>query len=158
MVESSIPINGFLGTDATFAADNNLVVQLAMGATLIVGLILAKHKRYKAHGACQTTVLLSKRWLIGFEMWPSVRQQVAAHLPKSSPQQVLRDRNDPRCFGFSGGTRGTLHRPCGGHEPRSSTAALQRRKRWVRIDLLLCSVALIGGLGTYYAWYIAPFH
>lgn len=30
-------------------------------------------------------------------------------------------------------------------------------KRWMRIELLLWSVALIGGLGTYYAWYIASF-
>jgi len=25
-------------------------------------------------------------------------------------------------------------------------------KRWMRIELLLWSVALVGGLGTYYAW------
>ncbi len=48
---------GFLGTGATFGADLNLVVQLIMGVALIAGTLLAKQKRYRAHGICQTTVL-----------------------------------------------------------------------------------------------------
>ena len=46
-----LPVNGFLGTGATFAADVNLVVQLAMGVALIGGVILAKKERYTAHAA-----------------------------------------------------------------------------------------------------------
>ena len=75
-------MNGFLGNGATFAADINLIVQLAMGSALIAGMILAMKKRYRAHGACQTVVLLLNLWMIGFEMWPSFRQQVVPHLPK----------------------------------------------------------------------------
>ena len=52
------PINGFLGTGATFEADLNLVVQVVMGVALVAGALLAKRKRYVAHGICQTTVLL----------------------------------------------------------------------------------------------------
>jgi hypothetical protein len=33
-------------------------VQLFMGLALIAGVLLAKQKRYTAHGICQTTVLL----------------------------------------------------------------------------------------------------
>ena len=53
-----IPVKGFLGTGAPFGADLNLVVQLTMGAALIAGALLARYKRYTAHGICQTTVLL----------------------------------------------------------------------------------------------------
>ena len=52
------PREGFLGTGATFEADLNLVVQVIMGVALIAGSLLAKRKRYTAHGICQTTVLL----------------------------------------------------------------------------------------------------
>lgn len=65
---------------ATFAADVNLVVQLAMGGALIFGVILAKRKRYGGHGTRQSTVLLLNLWMIGLEMWPSFRLQRAPHL------------------------------------------------------------------------------
>src|SRR4029077_15157461 len=67
---------GFLGTGATFGADLNLVVQLIMGAGLIAGARLAKTKSYKAHGVCQTTVLLLNLLMIGLVMWPSFQRQV----------------------------------------------------------------------------------
>jgi hypothetical protein len=41
---------GFLGTGAPFAADLNLVTQLILGAALIVGVLFAKHRFYRAHG------------------------------------------------------------------------------------------------------------
>jgi hypothetical protein len=63
-------MNGFLGTGATFAADLNLVVQLIMGAALIAGTVLAKRKRYRAHGICQMTVLFLNLLMIGLVMWP----------------------------------------------------------------------------------------
>jgi len=75
-------MKGFLGTGATFGADLNLVVQLIMGTALIAGARLAKHKRYKAHGICQTTVLLLNLFMIGLVMWPSFRQQVKPALSK----------------------------------------------------------------------------
>ncbi len=49
---------GFLGTGAPFSADINLVLQVTMGGALIAGTWLAKKRRYKAHGVCQTSVLL----------------------------------------------------------------------------------------------------
>src|SRR5260370_19410528 len=69
-------MKGFLGTGATFGADLNLVVQLIMGAALIAGARLAKQKRYRAHGICQTTVLLLNLLMIGLVMGPSFQQQV----------------------------------------------------------------------------------
>ncbi len=63
-------MKGFLGTGATFGADLNLVVQFIMGVALAIGAVLAKRKRYRAHGICQTTVLLLNLLMIGLVMWP----------------------------------------------------------------------------------------
>jgi hypothetical protein len=41
VVLSLFPARGFLGTGATFGADLNLVVQLIMGVSLVVGTVLA---------------------------------------------------------------------------------------------------------------------
>src|ERR1700737_4078912 len=76
------PMKAFLGTGAPFGADLNLVVQLIMGAALIAGALLAKQKRYRAHGICQTTVLLLNLLMIGLVMWPSFQQQVKPALSK----------------------------------------------------------------------------
>lgn len=76
------PINGFLGTGATFEADLNLIVQVVMGVALIAGALLAKRKRYAAHGICQTTLLLLNLGMIGLVMWPSFQQQVRPALPE----------------------------------------------------------------------------
>jgi len=75
-------MKGFLGTGATFEADLNLVVQFIMGVTLLAGPLLAKHKRYRAHGICQTTVLLLNLLMIGLVMWPSFQQQVEPAMSK----------------------------------------------------------------------------
>jgi uncharacterized membrane protein YozB (DUF420 family) len=77
------PTKGFLGTGATFGADLNLVVQLIMAVGLTAGVILAKRKHYKAHGICQTTVLLLNLLMIGLVMWPSFQQQVRPALAKA---------------------------------------------------------------------------
>src|SRR6202049_5235049 len=53
-----------------------------MGVSLIVGTLLAKHKRYTAHGICQTTVLLLNVLMIGLVMGPSFQQQVKPALSK----------------------------------------------------------------------------
>lgn len=76
------PINGFLGTGATFEADLNLIVQVVMGVALIAGALLAKRKRYAAHGICQTTVLLLNLGMIGLVMWTSFQRQVRPALPE----------------------------------------------------------------------------
>ena len=61
------PVRGFLGTGAPFAADFNLVMQLFMGTALIAGVVFAKCKWYRAHGICQTTVLLVNLLMIALD-------------------------------------------------------------------------------------------
>ena len=53
-----VPDEGLSRYRRSLRADFNLVVQLIMGVALGTGAILAKQKRYRAHGICQTTVLL----------------------------------------------------------------------------------------------------
>jgi hypothetical protein len=69
-------VNGFLRTAASFKADVNLVVQVAMGVALIAGAFLARAKRYTAHGICQTAVLLLNLTMILYVMWPSFYNEV----------------------------------------------------------------------------------
>src|SRR5271170_961327 len=75
-------MKGFLGTQAGFGADLNLLIQIAMGTVLLVGAFLVRSKRYTAHGACQATVLVLNLVLISLVMWPSFNLQILPNLPK----------------------------------------------------------------------------
>jgi hypothetical protein len=85
-----LPIQGLLGTGGTFEADLNLVLQFLMGGALVAGALLARRKRYTAHGICQTTVLLLNLGIIGLVTWPSFQQQVTPALQRASINSITR--------------------------------------------------------------------
>src|SRR3954471_16415034 len=74
-------MNGFLGTGATMRADLNLLVQIAMGAALLVGMMLARKKKFEAHKRCQATVVLLNLLLIFLIMVPSFHRSVEPQVP-----------------------------------------------------------------------------
>lgn len=166
------PITGFLGTGATFEADLNLVVQITMGAALIAGARLAKQKRYTAHGICQTTVLLLNLVMIGLVMWPSFQQQVR---PALVPLRFVPARGflqpSAKVFqrwyyavaaihvflGVTAELLGLYIVMVAGTDVLPQWLRFTDWKRWMRAELMLWSVVVLTGVGTYCAWYIAPF-
>ena len=157
IVATQLPVNGFLGTGATFSADLNLIVQLAMGGALIVGVILAKQKRYRAHGVCQTTVLLLNLWMIGFEMWPSFRLQIAPHVPKVLRNTYYTIATIHAALGAAAELLGIYIVLVAGTKLVPPSLRFTQWKRWMRIELALWFLALTWGIGTYYEWYVVPF-
>jgi uncharacterized membrane protein YozB (DUF420 family) len=157
IVATQLPVSGFLGTGATFAADVNFIVQLAMGGALIVGVILARKKRYRAHGACQTTVLLLNVWMIALTMWPSFREQVVPRIPKALERSYYAIATIHMLLGTSAELLGIYIVLVAGTELVPPLLRFTNWKRWMRIELVLWWLALTWGLGTYYEWYVAPF-
>src|SRR5947207_14843827 len=74
-------MKGFLGTGATFYADVNLVIQIAMGVALLVGRQLAKKKNFQAHKICQSSVMILNLLMIFLIMAPSFHKQVQPQVP-----------------------------------------------------------------------------
>ena len=151
------PTKGFLGTGATFEADLNLVAQVVMGLALVGGSLLAKRKRYAAHGICQTTVLLLNLVMIGFVMWPSFNHQVRPALPRGLHKRYF---TAPTIHALLGGAAELLGLyivvvACSRILPPS--LRFKNYKRWMRAELMLWSVVVLTGIGTYYVWYVAPF-
>lgn len=154
---TQLPVNGFLGTGAPFAADVNFIVQLAMGGALIVGVVLAKQKRYRAHGACQTTVLFLDLWMIGLQMWPSFRLQVVPHVPRVLHTAYYTIATVHAAVGTAAELLGIYIVLVAGTKLVPPSLRFTRWKRWMRIELALWLLALTWGIGTYYEWYVAPF-
>jgi uncharacterized membrane protein YozB (DUF420 family) len=150
-------MKGFLGTGATFGADLNLVVQLIMGTTLITGARLAKHRLYKAHGICQTTVLLLNLFMIGLVMWPSFQEQVKPMLSKGLHKWYYEVAILHAVLGTTAELLGLYIVIVAGTNVLPQWLQFKHWKGWMRTELVLWAIVLLSGVGTYYAWYVAPF-
>ena len=150
-------MKGFLGTGATFGADLNLVVQLIMGVALLAGALLAKHKRYKAHGICQTTVLLLNVLMIGLVMWPSFQQHVKPALSKVHHKWYYEVAIMHAALGIMAELLGLYIVIVAGTELLPRWLRFNNWKWWMRTELVLWMIVLLNGVGTYCAWYVAPF-
>jgi uncharacterized membrane protein YozB (DUF420 family) len=151
------PTRGFLGTGATFGADLNLVVQLIMGASLTAGTLLAKHKKYRAHGICQTTVLLLNLLMIGLVMLPSFQQQVKPALFKVFHKWYYEAAVIHALLGITAELLGLYIVIVAGTNVLPQWLRFEQWKPWMRTELVLWAIVLLSGVGTYCAWYVAPF-
>ena len=159
MISSAVFVSakGFLGTGATFGADLNLVVQLTMGVALLAGAFLARQKRYRCHGICQTTVLLLNLLLIGLVMWPSFQQQVKPALSKVLHKWYYEAAAIHAVFGITAELLGLYIVMVAGTNVLPQWLRFKHWKWWMRAELVLWMIVLLSGLGTYCAWYVAPF-
>jgi len=149
-------VKGFLGTWASFSADLNLVVQIAMGIALIAGAFLARAKRYAAHGACQALVLILNLPMIAFVMWPSFDARVLPQLPRHFGKLHYAIAAAHGALGALAEILGLYILLVAGTNILPQAWRFQRWKLWMRIELFLWWVVLLSGIGTYYVWYAAP--
>jgi uncharacterized membrane protein YozB (DUF420 family) len=154
---SFLPNHGFLGTGAPFAADLNLVVQLIMMTALIAGAGLARLKRYGAHGICQTAVLLLNLLMIGLVMLPSFQQQVEPALSKGSHKWYYAVAIAHGILGMTAELLGLYIVIVAGTNVLPQWLRFKHWKWWMRTELALWAIVLLGGMGTDCAWYLAPF-
>lgn len=149
-------MRGFLGTPASFSADLNLVLQIAMGIALLAGALLARAKRYSAHGACMSAVLLLNLVMIALVMWPSFHELV---LPKIPARLARRYYAVATVHGASGAATelfGIYVLLVAGTEAVPQRWRFRRWKLWMRVELAIWWVVLLSGIGTYFLWYGAP--
>lgn len=148
-------MQGFLGMGATFSADLNLVLQVAMALALLAGAWLARRKRYFAHGCVQTTVVLLNLVLIARIMLPSFSKQVASQIPTG-----LNDRYNSVAFAHTvvGGIAALLglYVILTGMKLLPESLRFKNYKPWMRSTLLLWWLAIGLGIFTYAIWYAAP--
>jgi len=155
---SFLSMKGFLGTGATFGADLNLVVQFIMGAALVIGAVLAKQKRYKAHGICQATVLLLNLVMIALVMLPSFRLQVVPAFARVFRKRYYTVATSHGLLGIVAQLLGLYIILVASTNIVPQSLRFTRWKLWMRTELILWWVVVLAGVATYYVWYIAPMH
>jgi hypothetical protein len=141
----------------SFRRGSQLVVQLIMGVSLAIGAVLAKRKRYRAHGICQTTVLLLNLLMIGLVMWPSFQQQVKPALSKVFHKWYYEAATIHAVLGMTAELLGLYIVLVAGTNVLPPWLRFKDWKWWMRTELVLWAIVLLSGVGTYCAWYVAPF-
>ena len=147
---------GCLGTNATFSADFNLVAHIAMGLALLLGMVLARRKRYRAHKYCQSSVLLLNLPLIAFIMFPSFRQQVQPQLPGSLGDSYYAVATLHAVAGTVAQLLGLYILLVAGTKLLPRRLRFRRFKVWMRTELAVWWAVVFLGIGLYYVWYMAP--
>jgi uncharacterized membrane protein YozB (DUF420 family) len=144
---------GFLATAGSFEADFNLLIQVAMGAALIVGALLARAKRYAAHGICQSAVLLLNVAMIAGIMWPSFSSQVLPALPNHLTDSYYGVASAHGVMAVSAELFGLYLLLVAGTDLLPARLRVQRLKLWMQVELGLWWIGIVTGILTYYVWY-----
>ena len=146
-------MNGFFRAGAGLKANFNLVCQLAMGVALIGGALLARAKRYTAHGICQSVVLLLNLIMIAFVMLPSFYGQVLPALPKHLKDDYYGAATAHGILGAVAEMLGLYIVLAVGTDTLPRSVRIIRLKLWMRIELILWWLVIVTGVLTYYVWY-----
>ena len=145
---------GFLGTAAPRYADVVLLLEIGMGIGLLIGAVLARARRFRAHAMCQAAIVLLNAVIIALVMIPSFRVHVSPKIP-------LRLGKAYYALATTHAVLGSLIE-CGavyillaaGTKVLPEKLRLARYKFWMRSVLAGWWVVLLLGLATYARWYV----
>jgi len=149
-------MNGFLGTGATFRADLNLVVQIAMGVALLVGMRLARKKNFRAHKYCQSAVMILNLLMIFLIMVPSFHKQVEPKVPGGLKEAYYLVPYIHAILGTIAELLGLYIVLVAATKLLPKRLRFKRYKPWMRACLWLWWIVILIGIGTYYIWYMKP--
>ena len=106
---------------------------------------------------CQTTVLLLTLLMIGLVMWPSFQQQVESAMSKVLHKWYYEVAAIHAALGITAEFLGLYIVVVAGTNALPQWLRFKHWKWWMRTELVLWAIVLLGGVGTYCAWYVAPF-
>lgn len=145
-------MSGFLGTGAALKADINLVIQLLMGLALLLGMILARRRHYRAHAICQGSVMLLNLVMIALIMLPSFRLGVLPGLPAELDKPFYFVATLHAALGSVAELLGLYIVLRAGTNWLPRALRFENYKLWMRTELALWWTVILLGVATYYVW------
>jgi len=147
---------GLFGGDATLWSDINLLLQIAMGIALLIGMSLAKKKMFRAHGICQSAVVLLNLVAIGFFMLPVFKRGVVSKIPASLGDSFYAVATAHAALGSIAEILGLYIILRAGTNLLPEALRFNNYKRWMRTELTIWWTVILLGIGTYGVWYVMP--
>jgi plastocyanin/uncharacterized membrane protein YozB (DUF420 family) len=133
----------------------NLLVQLSMGLALLLGTVLARKKQFRAHGICQSAVVLFNLIPIALFMRPSFHRVVMPALPAGVHDRFYAVATIHATLGTIAEVLGIYIILSAGLKLLPPALRFTNYKRWMRTELALWWLVIAFGLSTYYVWNVA---
>jgi uncharacterized membrane protein YozB (DUF420 family) len=131
-----------------------LLLEIAMGVGLLIGALLARTRRFRAHAWCQSVIVLLNLAVIVAVMIPSFRAHVSPKIPLKLGKTYY-------ALATAHATLGTITEIVGlyillaaGTSILSEKFRFTKYKLWMRTLLVLWWLVLLLGLATYARWYV----
>lgn len=132
-----------------------LTVELLMGGALLVGMFLARAKRFRAHGICQATVVILNLVPILLFMLPEFRSAVAPGLPAGLKDRFYAITTAHAGLGATAELLGIYILLVAGTKLLPEAVRFKNWKRWMRTELVLWWLVITLGAATYWVWNVA---
>jgi uncharacterized membrane protein YozB (DUF420 family) len=134
-----------------------LLLEIAMGVGLLIGALLARMRRFRAHAWCQSAIVLLNLAVIVLVMIPSFRAHVSPKIPLklSKPYYALATAH--AALGTITEIAGLYILLAAGMSVLPEKFRITKYKRWMRTVLVLWWFVLLLGLATYARWYVPRF-
>ena len=145
---------GFLGTQAPRYADVVLLLEIFMGAGLLVGALLARRQRFRAHAWCQSLIVLANLIVIVALMVPSFHSHVLPRIPLKLGKAYYALATAHAALGTVTEFAGLYILLAAGTKLLPEEFRITRYKLWMRTVLVLWWVVLLLGSATYARWYV----
>src|SRR5258708_17500270 len=149
-------MSGLFGGNATLWSDANLILQFAMGLALLIGMFLARKKMFRAHGICQSAVVILNLAAISFFMLPVFKRGVAPKIPGSLGDSFYAVATAHAVIGSIAELLGLYIILRAGTNLLPESLRFVNYKRWMRAELVIWWVVILLGIGTYGVWYVLP--
>jgi hypothetical protein len=131
-----------------------LVLEIAMGAGLIVGAVLARRRRFREHAWCQSVIVLLNLGVIVFTMIPSFVAHVSPKIPRKLGKSFYALPPAHAALGGITEIAGLYILLAVGTNVLPPRFRITRYKLWMLTLLVLWWVVLVLGFATYFRWYV----
>ena len=131
-----------------------LLFEVVIGIGLLLGAVLARKKRYRAHAWCQSSIVLLNAALIAVAMIPSFHERVQPKIPEKLDRSLYALATAHATLGSLAEAAGLYVALAAGTSFLPERLRLTNYKAWMRSVLTLWWLALLLGLATYIRWYV----
>src|ERR1700686_2154077 len=145
---------GFLGTAAPRYADLLLLLEIAMALALLVGALLARLRRFRAHAVCQSAIVLLNLCVIALVMLPSFRAHVAPRIPQKLGKAFYAFATVHAALGTIAESAALYILLAAGTNLLPRKLRITRYKLWMRAVLVVWWLVVLLGFVTYARWYL----
>jgi uncharacterized membrane protein YozB (DUF420 family) len=143
-----------LETAAPLHANLILLLEIAMGAGLLIGARLARLRRFREHAWCQSAIVLVNLGVIALTMIPSFRAQVMPKIPLKLGKAYYALATTHAALGTVTELLGLYILLAAGTSVLPERFRISRYKLCMRTTFALWWVVLLLGLATYARWYV----